>query len=1113
MAKRTSIVDESLTSVAPCRRRNMHHQISPSSSKCNNRGMGYRFKRGSWIGCDNCMSNGRRRIVSTRQKATKLIFIWACAALSISTNFFYIAEASSNSGSSSGNAPFLVMSEITVQSSDDGNHADANNNIQSSAVGSNQKDSGSADDTSANNEDGVASSDMSVNQDVSTGETSSTDEQIMSGGGGSSGSDTDGEDDDELDNDKSMKDNGSHRNVDGEFRPEIPSALTTPTSESATASQPLRTLKRLQAMLDDTDYATHTVASATAIASTTRNVVDVENASQSSSHNKDPSQIITQTPSSSSTPNTSTPLSPEKLWTSKDRAKYRRTRRTEKQRQQQHQQALEEQHARKIRDIQRQRIIREERENKELEELRRKQAEVMEQQRFEEQKRQRLQQQFLHLDEATDCTDDDTDTDGKGFELPNLPVYLSDAETDDFSEEADKPQKVQQPRPVLPSNYSPPKPQQGYQKMPPRQNVAQNVAQPYQYNYPEAQQNQQPHQPPPQTNAPYQNYQQYPPYSQQQQQQQQQQTMPQYQYGHNQQQMQDNQRKYEQLYAAWAQAAANGYYYPPPPHPSAGTPFQPQQAQTHQQSQQQAQQPPGSSYTHQYPYVTQQNQGASYATHSQHAYHTQQQGGPSQSSTTPHSTIPPQQASFPPRPHASSTYQGSGAFLNRKNEVGDEQSVQQQQQQQQLGSQNNNGGAATPNNANDLTPAATKSALIDPTPVPETDTTTSSESKNSTTTSSSSVGQMGVKSAFVSSPTSSLISRVPFSSKEVVAPINAEGPYCELVDESDVLIAGTESRISFDSIQKLSFSTIAVALLAYCAVSPRSLPFPEYNRLFLQNISIVWLAAIAPIVSLLAVYDVKYNNINTAIGTFHVSFTLGYALAFISEIVVTTVVRLGVFKIWEPAIFSLTPKVPSIILPWVLREKQYKPKRITLFAADFGASCVASPIIEEYLKLKVVQWTCKLPRNFKQNRKVQKGKRRRKQNTLQPVRSIDAPQVTNINCYVTQMLAASLGLKLFDVTRRILMYTKEADDYKRIYAVCRGTFPIHELCGTMTALLLARRDVTGVNLPQWKILSPAVFIHGMANFRGMKPIFKWNSSTPWSEMQLNQLKKDNDFIW
>jgi len=66
------------------------------------------------------------------------------------------------------------------------------------------------------------------------------------------------------------------------------------------------------------------------------------------------------------------------------------------------------------------------------------------------------------------------------------------------------------------------------------------------------------------------------------------------------------------------------------------------------------------------------------------------------------------------------------------------------------------------------------------------------------------------------------------------------------------------------------------------------------------------------------------------------------------------------------------------------------------------------------------------------------------------------------------------------------MYTKETDDYKHIYAIIRGTFPIHELCGTMTILLLARRDVLGVNLPMWKILGPAVFIHAMANFRGMK---------------------------
>lgn len=80
-----------------------------------------------------------------------------------------------------------------------------------------------------------------------------------------------------------------------------------------------------------------------------------------------------------------------------------------------------------------------------------------------------------------------------------------------------------------------------------------------------------------------------------------------------------------------------------------------------------------------------------------------------------------------------------------------------------------------------------------------------------------------------------------------------------------MLIAGAKSRISFDSIQKLSFSTLGVALLSYCAVSPRSLPVPEYNRLFLQNLSVVWLAAVAPVFVLLSIFDGKHSNINTAV--------------------------------------------------------------------------------------------------------------------------------------------------------------------------------------------------------------------------------------------------------
>lgn len=117
-------------------------------------------------------------------------------------------------------------------------------------------------------------------------------------------------------------------------------------------------------------------------------------------------------------------------------------------------------------------------------------------------------------------------------------------------------------------------------------------------------------------------------------------------------------------------------------------------------------------------------------------------------------------------------------------------------------------------------------------------------------------------------------------------------------------------------------------------------------------------------------------------------------------------------------------------------------------------------------------------------------------------KSLDG-MVTNINPYIAGMLAVSLGIKWADAIRRVCMYTKIHDEQKSVYAFLRGVFPVQELCGIMTALGLARRDVLGQKMPLWKLLLPATIVHSMANLRGMKPIFKWNSSTPWTEMQLS----------
>jgi len=277
-------------------------------------------------------------------------------------------------------------------------------------------------------------------------------------------------------------------------------------------------------------------------------------------------------------------------------------------------------------------------------------------------------------------------------------------------------------------------------------------------------------------------------------------------------------------------------------------------------------------------------------------------------------------------------------------------------------------------------------------------------------------------------------------------------------------------------------------LLNYITVRPFDLERSLYWKEFINNMRLSVLPFIFPIICFLGVWD--GNRINDLVRTFYAGVTVGFPLIFGGEVAAATGVRLASFLAWEEEVFKLTPEIPSIILPWVLREKNYRPKRITLFAADFFTSCVACPIIEEIVKMWIVKLCTSLPSNYS---KPTSSKKRTRKTSTSPV--------TNINPYVTSMLVASCGIKLVDCLRRVLVYGRGGDEV--FYAVARGAFPIQELCGCLTALQWARRDVLGVEMGLFGLISPAVFIHGMANFRGMKPIFKWNSSKPWTEMQLS----------
>mmetsp|Transcript_22992 Transcript_22992/g.47041 ORF Transcript_22992/g.47041 Transcript_22992/m.47041 type:complete len:225 (-) Transcript_22992:223-897(-) len=126
--------------------------------------------------------------------------------------------------------------------------------------------------------------------------------------------------------------------------------------------------------------------------------------------------------------------------------------------------------------------------------------------------------------------------------------------------------------------------------------------------------------------------------------------------------------------------------------------------------------------------------------------------------------------------------------------------------------------------------------------------------------------------------------------------------------------------------------------------------------------------------------------------------------------------------------------------------------------------------------------------------------------------------------------------------RRVCLYISAQCHQKTFFAFARGVFPVHEICAALTAMALAKRDVLSKPTPMqyqqtapaaastsasnsplaglvdgnravlsWlRLLLPAACLHGMGNFRGKKPLFKWASHTPWVEMQLQAWSTADD---
>lgn len=332
-----------------------------------------------------------------------------------------------------------------------------------------------------------------------------------------------------------------------------------------------------------------------------------------------------------------------------------------------------------------------------------------------------------------------------------------------------------------------------------------------------------------------------------------------------------------------------------------------------------------------------------------------------------------------------------------------------------------------------------------------------------------------------------------------------------LVSDDELSLSSPSSPLSlkFSSVVKLTAVAVTVTILSYLSVVPQTLAPTEYNLAFKALVVRVSSSMLWPAFILAVIFRGADADVNAMIGLFVSAFFLGYPILYVLELLLISLARVAILKVTDPNVFErLCPRVPGLILPWMLREEKYIPSRLTTLLFSAVSSCAVAPAVEEFFKLKLLRRV--LLGGTGATRAAVRPRRgwglgRREESVSPP-----PPRPLTVRSYMIFMAALTMGLKVADNTRRILVYTSPHHRHKGFFAIARGVFPVQELCGAMTALAIARRDVLGLPGRDLTSLAPAVILHAAANLRGMKPISTWSSKRPWDELQLQAWNAADD---
>ena len=144
-------------------------------------------------------------------------------------------------------------------------------------------------------------------------------------------------------------------------------------------------------------------------------------------------------------------------------------------------------------------------------------------------------------------------------------------------------------------------------------------------------------------------------------------------------------------------------------------------------------------------------------------------------------------------------------------------------------------------------------------------------------------------------------------------------------------------------------------------------------------------------------------------------------------------------RFFDRQAFNLCPRIPAIFLPWKLSENHFFPKHVTLVLFSVLDSCLFSPIVEESFKLFSLKLLLR-----KKMKKINS-----KKTTVLTTGNVaeNVPQASNIfeehslKSYMVVMISISIGMKVADNIRRIVLYSHANQKHRMFFAIARSFFP------------------------------------------------------------------------